>query len=139
MEASIMIGVLKQLIAKGVKALSIHDCIVVNNEEDIKLAEKLIAEALMRKYGIHAKFKSEKGTKNFVAPTTNIHENIEWFKQFQGIEIEGNMCKLEGCIINMKTLKVRFNGNLKWYRYGKKGLLKLILEKQNQKKMSQAA
>jgi hypothetical protein len=43
MEAWIMIDVLKQLLAEGITAMSIHDSIVVNNAEDIKIAEKLIA------------------------------------------------------------------------------------------------
>ena len=60
MQASVIVKVLQKLHQEDIKALSIHDCIVVNKDAALRRAEELITEELMRRYCVKPKFKSEK-------------------------------------------------------------------------------
>lgn len=84
LEASVMIDtVLKQLMELDVCALSIHDSIVVNNEADLELAERLITEAMRDKHNVTVSFKRETNTTpEDISIATKIERFAARMKQF---------------------------------------------------------
>lgn len=61
MEANIMLDKIGNILMdKQILFLTIHDCILVNNDEDSEIVKKTIAEVFMKEYGIEPRIAVKK-------------------------------------------------------------------------------
>ena len=126
LEASVIIKVLARLNKMGIKALSIHDSIVVNSEAALKIAEELILNELVTKYNINAKFKSEKPIQTLPPCEKTVNENSKLFSGYECLMIENDICYLGEWKINIRTLKGRYHNSGKSYQFKKERIIQMI-------------
>jgi hypothetical protein len=156
LEASVMIDtVLRQLMNMNVCALSIHDSIVVNNDADMELAERLITETMQVRHNVTVSFKRddnapkevlsiEEGIKkvaNAIKAFDATFDAGKWSRQqlkitrarqkkieakAQREQQDNTPVKFEGGTYYPKNNKVMFKGRKKVYHYGAEKLEALI-------------
>ena len=157
MEASVMIDcVLKQLMDMGICVLSLHDSIVVSNEEDAQTAERLITEVMKDVHNVSVKFKRESGAaeaeESAECKISRVMDAMKTFspsfdaKKWQKRQLKklnarrnkeeeraamttysGNAIKFKDGIIYPKSRKVKYAGNSKIYQYSRKKIAELLM------------
>ncbi|PUZ23431.1 hypothetical protein DCC81_23930 [Chitinophaga parva] len=118
----------KQLIEKEISYLSLHDGIYFSNEADRQFAKEIIFNQF-KEAGINVIIKDE----NFQKTTALIdkkHENILWFEEAIGKQLQKHYFKIDDCFFNVEKLTRRLDGG-KSKKIRKSEFLKLYTMKSN--------